>query len=396
MMHAGFEVAFAYTGRAPRSELPDDSAPVWRIRRRVPLFDATASSDLSHYQRSMHRRIDELVMKIAEASGLSAEEIYAHRHFRYAFTFTRMAQAWGADYIHTYFFYEQALYGLVAATLLDLPRGVSCYADHMLLDYELKMIGLHMRTCDVVVATSARIKNELEDLAGGRVDASFVKPNGIDASRYAARVLKPSGSGRIFKLVAVNRIHPKKGVRFLVEAATLLRQAGLEFVIEILGEPDAHDPATHDHFEELKQLAAANGLKERVLFRGRRTAAEVRAHLADADIFAAPFIELENGDKDGIPTALLEAMAAGCAAIVTDAGSILEVVTDGVDGLVVSQRDARMLAQTIARLAGDDRLRDRLAEAGMERVRQHFDVNCCEAVFHTRVGRRLSAGILSD
>jgi glycosyltransferase involved in cell wall biosynthesis len=385
LMKAGFEVGFAYTGLASRSELPDDSAPVWRMRRRVPLFDATAWSDLRHYQRSMHRRIEALVAKIADASGLSAEEVYAHRHFRNAFTFTRMAQAWGAEYIHTYFFYEQALYGLVAATLLDLPRGVSCYADHMLTDYEMKMIGLHMRTCDVVVATSARIKTELEDLAGGPVGAAIVKPNGIDTSQYEAGARRPSGPGRIFKLVAVNRIHPKKGVRFLIEAATLLRQAGLEFVLEISGEPDAHDPATHDYFEQLKQLAAAQGLKDRIRFYGRQTSAQVRAHLADADIFVAPFIELENGDKDGIPTALLEGMAAGCAAVVTDAGSILEVVTDGVDGLVVPQRDAHMLAEAIQRLAGDERLRDRLSKAGMERVRQHFDVNRCEAVFHTRI-----------
>jgi glycosyltransferase involved in cell wall biosynthesis len=384
LMNAGFEVCFAYSGLAPRSELPDDSASLWQIRRRVPIFDATASSDLSHYRRLMPQRIQELVVKIADASGLSAEEVYAHRHFRNAFTFTRMAQAWGADYIHTYFFYEQALYGLVAATLLDLPRGVSCYADHMLPDYELKMIGLHMRTCDIVVATSARIKNELEDLAGDRVSAAIMKPNGIDVSRYATRVPKPSGPVRIFKMVAVNRIHPKKGLEFLIEAATLLRHARLEFVVEILGEPD-HHPPTYDYFEELKQLVAANGLKDRVLFRGRQTAAEVRAHLADADIFVAPFIELENGDKDGIPTALLEGMAAGCAAIVTDAGSILEVVTDGVDGVVVSQRNPRMLAEAIERLAGDDRLRDRLSRAGRERVRQQFDVNRCEGAFHSRI-----------
>ena len=385
LMNAGFAVRFAYAGLANRRELPDDSAPVWQIRRRVPLFDATASSDMAHFQRLMPRRISQLVTKIADASGLTAEEIYAHRHFRYAFTFTRMAQAWGADYIHTYFFYEQALYGLVAATLLDLPRGVSCYADHMLADYELKTIGLHMRTCDVVVATSARIKNELEVLAGGQLDAALIKPNGIDASLYPTRLLEPSSPARIWKIVAVNRVHPKKGLRFLIEAATLLKQAGLQFRVEILGEPDAHDAATVDYFEDLKQLVAANDLGIRVQFRGRQTAAQVRTHLTETDIFVAPFIELENGDKDGIPTALLEGMAAGCAAVVTDAGSILEVVTDGVDALVVPQRNPHLLAAAIERLAGDDDLRNRLSQAGVERVRQHFDVSRCEAAFHTRI-----------
>ena len=385
LIAAGFEVRFAYAGLKSRSDLDQDFEPLWRRRRRIPLFDSTAARDLAHYRRLMPQRIHTLVKNIATASGLSEQEVYAHRHFRFAFTFTRMAEAWGAEYIHTYFFYENTLYGLVAATLLDLPRGVSCYADHMLPDYELKMVGLHMRACDVVVATSERIRNELESLSGGPVCGALVKPNGIDARQFSTRLLQASQAGRVFKLVAVNRIHPKKGLGFLIEAAALLQRAALPFVLEVLGEPDAHDPATYDELEQLKQLAAASGLRDAVRFRGRQTAAQVRAHLETADVFVAPYIELDNGDKDGIPTALLEAMAAGCVAVVTGAGSILEVVTDGENGLVVPQRKPQLLAEAIARLARDDRLRHRLSRAGTERVRRHFDISRCESAFHQRI-----------
>ncbi len=389
LMKGGFEVRFAYTGLAPRSELPDDATAVWNIRRRMPLYRFTADRDFSHYKRLMPQRIRDLVRRIADAADMTEEEVCNHRHFRQAFSFTRMAQAWHADYIHTYFFYEQGIYGLVASTLLDLPRGVSCYADHMMDDYELKVVGLQLRTCEVVVATSGRIKQELEGLAKGPLPAAIVKPNGIDTSQYGQTVRPRNTSRRVFKIVAVNRIHPKKGVAYLIEAAALLRQRELPFVIEVLGDCDANDPASVAYFEEMQQLVAAHVLEEQVTFRGRQTATEVRSHLAEADIFVAPFIELANGDKDGIPTALLEAMAAGCGVVVTDAGSIAEVVSDNVEGLVVPQRDALKLAEAIELLASDHTLRERLAHVGMERARQDFDVSRCEQIFHQAIRRAI-------
>ena len=73
-----------------------------------------------------------------------------------AFAFARCADAYAPDYLHSYFFYEGTLFALVASMLLDIPRGVSCYADHMLDDYALKVVGLHLRQTSLVIATSQR------------------------------------------------------------------------------------------------------------------------------------------------------------------------------------------------------------------------------------------------
>ena len=86
----------------------------------------------------------------------------------------------------------------------------------------------------------------------------------------------------------------------------------------------------------------------------------------------APFVELDNGDKDGVPTALLEAMAAGCAVVVTDAGSIAEVVTTDVDGIVVPQRSPEALADAMAALLDDAGTRARLGGAAVRRVRTAY------------------------
>ncbi len=391
LVNKGYEVRFGYGCETSVKQLPDDLVPLWDLRRRILYADSTAARDFEHYQATMPARVNLIIRSIAEAGSMSEEEVIQNRHFLHAFSFARFAEAWQPDYIHTYFFYEAAVFGYVASTLLNVPRGVSCYADHMVDDYDLKLVKLHMATCDVVVATSARIKRELEELVGHPLPNAIVKPNGIDSTRFVAADRAPNGPGRIVKGVAVNRIHAKKGMTYLVEAILLLRDRGVPFIMEILGEYDEHDPNGLAYFEQLKQFVADHKLEQQILFLGRQTAEQVRQHLSDGDIFVAPFVELANGDKDGIPTALLEAMAAGCAIVATDAGSITEVFDNGVEGLMVPQFDSTALADAIALLVADDSLRTRLARAAVQRVRREFDVSHCEAIFHERVQAAIEA-----
>lgn len=381
----GFDARLTYSVRASRHLLPDDLGLVWNLKRWVLLSEFNSPRDLEHYRRIMPDKVAQLARAIADASGLDAHEVMAHPDFKRGFSFTRFAEAWNPDYIHTYFFYEGTLFGYIASFLLEIPRGVSCYADHMLNDYELKLVGLHLQTCDVIVATSARIKNELEEIAGKPLPAVIVKPNGIDASLFASAEHRPLGPGHLLRGVAVNRIHPKKGVTYLAEAVLRLRDRGIDFVVDILGEPDDRDSDCLAYYEQLMKFIAVHNIESLMRFHGRRTAREVRQHLACADIFLAPFVELPNGDKDGIPTALLEAMAAGCAVITTDAGSILEVVDNGVEGIIVPQCDSMALADSILQLAKDTALLNRLSRAAILRVRNQFDVSHCEEKFHQRI-----------
>ena len=397
----GFELRFVYSELASRSELAVEAGTLWRLRRKLVLSDAASARDLGRYRRRMPERVDALVRMVSEASGLSAAEVLAHPHFRHAFSFTRMAECWRADYLHSYFFYERTVFTLVASYLLNIPRGVSCYADHMLQDYPLKMMPLHLRTCDVIVATSARIRHELETLAQRPLAEAVVKPNAIDVRQFAAPERRREAPDRVWKLTSVSRIHPKKGITHLIDAAVRLRKLGLQILLRIVGEADPHDPESQAYAETVRQQIVTHGLEDTVRLEGRKTSPEVREYLLDADIFVAPFVELPNGDKDGIPTALLEAMAAGCGIVSTDAGSIAEVIEDGREALIVPQGDAGALADAIVRLMQDGNLRARLARGAVERVSRDFDISRCETAFHQRVqaaiaGAGAGAGTLRE
>jgi glycosyltransferase involved in cell wall biosynthesis len=108
-------------------------------------------------------------------------------------------------------------------------------------------------------------------------------------------------------------------------------------------------------------------------------------------VFVAPFVETESGDKDGIPTSLLEAMASGLPVVATDAGSICELIDDGQDGVLVSQRDPNALALAIADLLNDLERRIILGKNAAQKIKEKFDVTVCEQVFHNQLSKLLAS-----
>jgi glycosyltransferase involved in cell wall biosynthesis len=114
--------------------------------------------------------------------------------------------------------------------------------------------------------------------------------------------------------------------------------------------------------------------------------------LRQARIFVAPYREVSSGDKDGIPTAVLEAMSTGLPVVATDAGSIPEVVRSGVEGIVVPQDDPSSLAHAIEQLLRDDALFAQMSLAARERVTNAFDIKVTESHLHELIHRVLESG----
>ncbi|HYH23109.1 MAG TPA: glycosyltransferase [Azospirillum sp.] len=391
LMRRGHRVRMVYCEARPESELGADFRPLWRARCRMRAEHAIRRRDFDHFARTVPNRVAAVLVELARQTGRPAEDLRDDPQVLQAFSFARIAQAYGADYIHSYFFYEGTLFAFVAARLLDVPRGVSCYADHMLQDHPLKLVPFHVRDADIVIATSRRIRDELVDLAGTDPGTILVKPNAVDLAtlRRTAAPAAPDGTGGGLRVVAISRIDPKKGLEYLVEAARLLLDAGVPVSVEVLGGADAHSEASKACADRLRQRIADLRLEGAVHLRGVCTRTEVRAALARADVFALPAVELGNNDKDGIPTALLEAMAMGLAVVATGAGSITEVIEHEANGLLVPQRDPAALADALARLAADAGARRTLGAAAERTIAARYDVAVCEPAFHDRVARVL-------
>jgi glycosyltransferase involved in cell wall biosynthesis len=186
--------------------------------------------------------------------------------------------------------------------------------------------------------------------------------NGLDLSDFP--FAEPRG--RPPRIVAVGRLIEKKGFATLVAACAILMRADREFQCDIIGEGDLESALA----KQIKSL----GLSDRVRLLGPLPQREVIRHVRNAAALAAPCVLGGDGNRDGLPTVLLEAMALGTPCVSTDVTGIPEVLHHEKTGLLVPQNDPSALAQALERLLSDQPLRIRLANGARQLIEQDFDI----------------------
>ena len=166
-------------------------------------------------------------------------------------------------------------------------------------------------------------------------------------------------------LVTVGRLDPIKGFDTLIAALGLLARRDVAFRCTVIGEGPLRP--------QLEAQIRAEGLESRVALVGAKPQEVVRAALDDAAVFVMPSVTTPEGNQDGIPVALMEAMATGAAVVSTRVSGIPELVHDGRNGLVVAPGDAVALADALEHLLGDAALRRELGRAARATVAAEFD-----------------------
>ena len=167
-------------------------------------------------------------------------------------------------------------------------------------------------------------------------------------------------------ILSVGRFVEKKGFAYLVEACAKLKDMGVGFRCVIVGEK-------YDQSARIAAMVAELGLGDSVSLRGPMTQQELRKIYRQATLFALPCLVTEDGDRDGIPNVLAEAMAMGVPVVSTPISGIPEMVRNGIEGLLVPQKDSQALANAIAKLINEPALRANLARAAREQICHCFD-----------------------
>jgi glycosyltransferase involved in cell wall biosynthesis len=167
-------------------------------------------------------------------------------------------------------------------------------------------------------------------------------------------------------ILSVAQLWERKGLRYLVEACGLLRDRGTEFRCQIIGEGPQRD--------ELQALVDELGVGDRVQLTGALPFPEVVARYGQASVFVLPCIVTEEGDRDGIPNVILEAMLSGVPVVSTPVSGIPEVVRHRETGISVPERDAAAIADAVQELFGERAFAEQLAAAAGKLVREEFDL----------------------
>ena len=162
----------------------------------------------------------------------------------------------------------------------------------------------------------------------------------------------------------MGRLVPKKGYAYLVEAARILKDRGVPFEVRVIGGGPDHDA--------LSSRMASLDVADRVKLEGSMPQEKLLPILRGADGFVLPCVLAKDGDQDGIPVSLMEAMAYEIPCVSTSISGIPELIESGKEGLLVPEKDAAALADAIEKLAGDPELRAWLGSAGRRKVEQSF------------------------
>jgi glycosyltransferase involved in cell wall biosynthesis len=212
---------------------------------------------------------------------------------------------------------------------------------------------LYNRRVDAVVAISQTIADQL--IASG-VERKNIRViySGIDAGRFSGALERSGSAVPVIGAAAV--LEERKGHRYLLQAARLLKEQGHRFKLALAGEGSLKDT--------LRVMIEMLGLAEEVTLCG--FVDDMPSFLAGLDVFVLPSI------YEGLGVAALEAMAAGRAVIASRVGGLAETVVDGETGLLVPPGDADSLARAMANLLSDESLRAAFGRRGAERVRAMF------------------------
>jgi colanic acid/amylovoran biosynthesis glycosyltransferase len=211
------------------------------------------------------------------------------------------------------------------------------------------------------VATVSRANREHLDSVLGLDGKLRVVPNSVDLRRLGPVRAQAGMDGTV---LAVARLIEKKGLQDLVAACGLMRLRGVGPRLEIVGDGPLRGP--------LEVAAARLGVDAR--FRGALPHEQVLELMQRATLFCLPCVVAADGDRDGLPTSVLEAMAVGLPVVTTAVNGLAEAVVHERTGLIVPQRDPSALADAIERLRSDPVLAARLAAGGRRHVERNFSL----------------------
>ena len=268
-------------------------------------------------------------------------------------------------HLHSHFAHTATTVTWFAARLSGLPFSFTAHAKDI---YRTDMnpgdlLARKLRAASFTVTCTQANADHLRQVAGKDVKIHRVY-HGIDLELFGGREISPPTSPHL--ILAVGRFVEKKGFPDLIEACRILRDQGLEFQTMIVG---GFTPLT----AEIDRLVDRYDLTGRVSLHPAMTQEELARIYTRATIFALPCLITDDGDRDGIPNVLVEAMASGLAVVSTRVSGIPELVRDGETGRLVRPRDVTALAGAICELLADGQLRARLGRSGRQLVQRDFD-----------------------
>jgi glycosyltransferase involved in cell wall biosynthesis len=268
-----------------------------------------------------------------------------------------------ARHVHAHFASYPATVGLMLMEICGCGYSISCHAQDIFGPGTI-LPSRKFREADfVTVCTRHGMERLQRNHSLILADKLHLIHHGVDTGRM---LQETHVDYPLPMILSVGRLVEKKGFPFLLQAAALLNGRGLPFELVIAGDGPMRD--------ELERLAGGLGLRDKVVFAGHLTQEQLAHVYRRADAFCLASTVAKDGDRDGLPNVILEAMAYGVPVVASALSAIPEAVHDDETGLLAQPGSPQSVAEQLERALSDEALRGRLIANARQLVAEEYDL----------------------
>lgn len=303
-----------------------------------------------------------LIKMVSGSHGCARDRFRTLMHFGEGVVMAERLKRDGVGHIHAHFASQSASVARVVHLLTGIPYSFTGHAHDIWWDQLLLREKLDEAEFAVTCSDRARqtLLEKSRRIAPGKVHLIYHGLN-VEDFPYCANHAERERN----LILGIGRLTPTKGFPDLIVACSLLRSRGLRFRCVIVGEGEER--------AALERLISSRGLADRVVLVGAVPQEGVRAYYRRAWVFALPCVDTRDGNRDGIPNVLMEAMASGVPVVTTTNSGQPELIHHGIHGLLVPPGSPEELAGAIALICEKEELRERMVSEARRRIVEDFD-----------------------
>ncbi len=268
------------------------------------------------------------------------------------------------SHLHAHFATKATTVANFSAKMLNIPHSFTAHAfDIFKQDASRKVLKRKIHQANFIVTVSDYNKRFLENVANEKPEKIIKINNGIDLSLFQPAIVKKE---KIFTFLTVARFVEKKGHAVLIEACRHLKDNGLNFRLWLVGQGKLQ--------KEIEKQIRKNKLQDQIKILGPHSQQEVidRYHLSHA--FVLPCVQGKDGNKDGLPVSIVEALACALPVITTPMTGNPEVISNNYNGVMVPFNDALALKKAMESLIVDKQFFEKLQKNTRSSIENNFDI----------------------
>lgn len=271
------------------------------------------------------------------------------------------------DHLHAHFSHDPALIAYLVHCITGIPFSFTAHARDL---YQVpeKVLTDRIRQASAVITCCGSNLEYLNRIAPLQQSKFSLVYHGVNLKDFQP-VSNPDANPvpKCPLILSVGRLVEKKGFQDLLEALLLVKRTGEYFQCAIYGDGPL--------CQQLRQWIEQHGMAGEVMLKGDCTQQELISIYQNATLFILTPVQTDDGDRDGIPNVLLEAMAVGLPVITTAVAGIPELVENNQNGLLYQAHDIEGISSGIIELLHNADKRRQLGSAGSKKVMEQFDVN---------------------